>query len=126
MGDGKLLVFILDDDESLRNMLATYLELSGRCAVCTMETVRELQLHSPDLPRLFAAILDINLGAGKPTGIDAYRWLRSQGFAGRIIFLTGHASSHPSVQEAYVIGDAEVLEKPTGMFQLESIIFQAA
>ena len=126
MDEGKLLVFVLDDDESLRNMLATYLELSGRCTVCTMETVRELQRHSPDLPRLFAAILDINLGAGKPTGVDAYRWLRSQGFKGRIIFLTGHARSHPSGQQAYLIGDAEVLEKPTGMFQLESAIFEAA
>ena len=124
--EGKLLVFVLDDDESLRTMLASYLEMSGRCTVCGMESVRELERHSSELPHLFAAILDINLGADVPTGIDAYRWLRSRGFAGRIIFLTGHARNHPSVQEAYLIGDAKVLEKPTEMVHLESAIFQAA
>ena len=126
MGEPKLLVFVLDDDESLRTMLGTYLEISGRCTVYAMASVRELERHLADLPHLFAAILDINLGPAEPTGLDAYQWLRSHGFAGRIIFLTGHARSHPLVQEAYLTGDAIVLEKPTGIIQLESTIFEAA
>ena len=126
MGEPKLLVFVLDDDESLRTMLGSYLEISGRCTVYTMASVRELERHLADLPHLFGAILDINLGRAEPTGLDAYRWLRSHGFAGRIIFLTGHARSHPLVQEAHLIGDATVLEKPAGMIQLESAIFEAA
>jgi DNA-binding NtrC family response regulator len=126
MGEPKLLVFVLDDDESLRTMLESYLEMSGPCTVSTMASVRELEHHLADLPHLFAAILDINLGPSEPNGIDAYRWLRSHGFAGRIVFLTGHARNHPIVQEAYLIGDAIVLEKPAGIIQLESAIFEAA
>ena len=126
MGERKLLVFVLEDDESLRTMLGSYLESSGRCTVYTMASVRELERHLADLPHLFAAILDINLGPAEPTGLDAYRWLRSHGFAGRIIFLTGHARNHPLVQGAHLVGDAIVLEKPTGIIQLESRIFEAA
>ena len=124
MSDQKPLVFVLDDDDDLRSMLEMYLEVSGRCTVYGMKSVRELERHSSELPHLLAAILDINLGAGEPTGIDAYRWLRSHGFAGRIIFLTGHARSHPAVQEAYLMGDAIVVEKPAGIIQLESEIFK--
>lgn len=126
MTDQKPLVFVLDDDDALRSMLVTYLGISGRCTVYAIESVRELERHSSDLPHLLAAILDINLGAGEPTGIDAYRWLRSHGFAGRIIFLTGYARSHPSVQEAYLMGDAIVVEKPVEIIQLESEIFKPA
>jgi ActR/RegA family two-component response regulator len=124
--DQKPFVFLLEDDDDLRSMLGTYLGISGRCTVYAIESVRELESHSSDLPHLLAAILDINLGAGEPTGIDAYRWLRSHGFAGRIIFLTGHGSGHPSVQEAYLLGDAIVMEKPAGIVQLESEIFKPA
>jgi FixJ family two-component response regulator len=122
----KLLVFLLDDDEDLRTMLGSVLEMSGRCTVRPMTSLREMERHLADLPQLSAAILDINLGLNEPTGIDAYRWLRSHGFAGRVIFLTGHAREHAIVQEADLIGDAILLEKPTEIFQIESAIFDAA
>jgi FixJ family two-component response regulator len=54
------------------------------------------------------AIIDINLGANRRSGIDAYAWLRSEGYTGRIVFLTGHASTHPLVVEAQRVGDAEI------------------
>jgi FixJ family two-component response regulator len=126
MGEGTLLVFVLEDDEDLRTMIASFLENSCRCTVYPMKSLREMEGHLEDLPHLFAAIVDINLGPAEPTGIDAYRWLRSHGFKGRIIFLTGHARSHPVVREAYLIGDAIVLEKPTGIMQLKSALFEAA
>jgi FixJ family two-component response regulator len=58
------------------------------------------------------AILDISLGANRKSGIDAYVWLRRHGYAGRIVFLTGHASMHPLVVEAHRVGDAEIFSKP--------------
>jgi FixJ family two-component response regulator len=91
-----------------------------------MASFRELERCFNDFTDVTAAVLDINLGAGEPTGIDAYHWLRSHGFSGRVIFLTGHAASHPLVREARLIGDAVVLEKPTRIGQLESAIFEAA
>jgi hypothetical protein len=57
------------------------------------------------------AILDVNLGGGQPSGVEAYRWLMGQSFAGRIVFLTGHARSFPDVAEAHALG-VKVLEKP--------------
>jgi DNA-binding response OmpR family regulator len=68
------------------------------------------------------AILDINLGAGSPSGLAGYRWLREHEFAGRVVFLTGHARSHPLVAEASEIGDAVVYEKPMTAAQLRAIM----
>jgi FixJ family two-component response regulator len=67
-------------------------------------------------------ILDINLGPDRRSGIDAYAWLRGQGYTGRIVFLTGHASSHPLVVEAQRIGDAEIFSKPIEPDRLRSIV----
>jgi DNA-binding response OmpR family regulator len=122
----ELLVFVLEDDESLRDLLKLYLEASGRCTVYAIASVGELERYSGDLVCVSVAILDINLGLSEPTGVDAYRWLRSHGFVGRIIFLTGHARSHPAVREAFLIRDAILLEKPMGIGRLQSVIFQAA
>jgi DNA-binding NtrC family response regulator len=68
------------------------------------------------------AILDINLGPNRRSGIDAYAWLRDQGYTGRIVFLTGHASTHPLVVEAQRIGDAQTFSKPIDADRLRSII----
>jgi DNA-binding NarL/FixJ family response regulator len=107
-------------------MLRICLEASRRCTVQAVASFRELERGFHDCGDVAAAILDINLGQGEPTGIDAYHWLRSRGFSGRVVFLTGHAASHPLVREARLIGDAVVLEKPTGMDHLSSAIFEAA
>ncbi|HMF03126.1 MAG TPA: response regulator [Terriglobia bacterium] len=93
-------ILVLDDDESLREILGICLEASGRCIVQPMASFQELERCFHDFGNVIAAVLDINLGPGDPTGIDAYHWLRSRGFSGRVIFLTGHATSHPLVREA--------------------------
>ena len=67
-------------------------------------------------------ILDINLGPDRRSGIDAYAWLRRQGYKGRIVFLTGHANNHPLVVEAQRIGDAEIYSKPIEPDRLRSIV----
>jgi FixJ family two-component response regulator len=69
-----------------------------------------------------SAILDINLGPGQPSGIDAYKWLRNNGYRGRIAFLTGHAGTHPLVIEATRIGDAEIFSKPVDPDQIQTIV----
>ena len=45
-----------------------------------------------------------------------------EGYAGRIVFLTGHASNHPLVVEAHRIGDAEILSKPIDPDRLRSVV----
>jgi FixJ family two-component response regulator len=58
------------------------------------------------------ALLDVNLGARQPSGLDAYRWLRDHEYRGRVCFLTGHARSHPLVGQALAMGGAHLVEKP--------------
>jgi FixJ family two-component response regulator len=115
-------VLFLDDDEDLR---ATFADL--------VRTIFERECHGirsyGDLLDLGdralkcgVAILDINLGPQVPSGLDAYGWLREHGFDGRIVFLTGHAASHPLVVEAKRLGDAEVVGKPVSLDTLTSML----
>jgi FixJ family two-component response regulator len=61
--------------------------------------------------RAKVAILDVNLGADRPNGVDAFNWLKEQGFQGNVLFFTGHARNSPQVLRALNKG-VEILEKP--------------
>jgi DNA-binding response OmpR family regulator len=103
-------VLLLDDDADLRTMMCELFVAQGASCVGvgSLDALKRLDAGrlSSDL-----AILDVNLGGGQPSGVDAYRWLREQSFSGRIVFLTGHARSFPGVAEAHALG-VKVLEKP--------------
>jgi FixJ family two-component response regulator len=115
-------VLFLDDDEDLR---ATFADLVRTIYDRECHGVRSygdlLDLGDRAL-RCGVAILDINLGPQVPSGLDAYGWLRKHGFDGRIVFLTGHAASHPLVVEAKRLGDAEVVGKPVSLETLTSML----
>lgn len=115
-------VLFLDDDEDLR---ATFTDLvrtifERECHGCGSEfdmiALGDRALHCG------VAILDINLGPEAPSGIDSYGWLRKHGFHGRIVFLTGHAASHPLVVAARRLGDAEVVSKPVNLVALTTLL----
>jgi DNA-binding NtrC family response regulator len=105
-------VLILDDDEDLRDVLGTTVEevfgwsWIGVSSVPAMIDLGQRALGS-DL-----AILDINLGLDQPSGLDAFAWLGEHHFKGRIIFLTGHAASHPLVDKAQHEQLASIYQKP--------------
>ena len=118
-------ILILDDDADMLESLADFARtLSGRECV-TVASYGDLVSLAPRLAEFSVAILDINLGAGRPNGIDAYRWLLESRFPGRIYFLTGHARNHPLVEEARRLGNVEIIEKPAGIGVLERA-FRAA
>jgi FixJ family two-component response regulator len=116
-------VIFLDDDPDLREVFAALMSSLGITAT-PVASVSELTRMMGDQPDggFDLAILDINLGAGSPSGLAAYRWLRDHQFEGRIVFLTGHARSHPLVVEASHIGDAIVCEKPMTAAQLRALM----
>ena len=105
-------VVVLEDDDDLRSILCELLSLSGAEELVSAGSLAELQRKRAEALGGGLAILDINLGAGVPSGLDAYRWLRDNGFAGRTVFLTGHARSHPLVREALELAHVQVLSKP--------------
>ena len=115
-------VLVVEDDADLLDSLTVALELlCGRSSLC-VSGYRELVELGPRALACELAILDVNLGPGLPSGLDALRWLRDHNFGGRICFLTGHATSHPLVDQAVHRGDAMVLRKPIAADMLKALV----
>jgi FixJ family two-component response regulator len=115
---------VLDDDEDLLDSLVVLFEdLGARCA--GVKSVPELTSLGDAALGCRLAILDVNLGPEALTGLDAYAWLRAHDFAGRVVFLTGHARSHPLVEAVRKLG-ALVLEKPVAAAELEALLEDAS
>ena len=93
-------VLILDDDEDLREVLAELFRGTLGIDCVGAASMDELLEQRDRALSCKLAVLDVNLGPQSPSGFQAYSWLRSQGFAGRIVFLTGHAATRADVQEA--------------------------
>lgn len=121
-----LRVLVLEDDEDLRTILCELLSLSGADACVGVGSLAELQHKRVEALGCGLALLDINLGAGVPSGLDAYRWLKDNGFRGRTVFLTGHARSHPLVREALELTHVQVLSKPIESKVLLSLVRDAS
>lgn len=105
-------VIVLEDDEDLRSMLCQFFKVGGAESCLGVGSVAELKANAATVLGCTLAILDVNLGPGAPNGLDAFHWLKEQAFPGEIIFLTGHARSHPLVKAAYELPNVTVLEKP--------------
>ena len=81
--------------------------------------------HGDEALGCTVALVDVNLGVGQPSGIEAYRWLIDHGYRGRIVFLTGHARVQTMVEEAVRSGTAEVVQKPASLKTLCGLIESA-
>jgi DNA-binding NtrC family response regulator len=113
-------VLVLDDDVDLREALAQLIELYGHRCIAAAGMGDVLRQRDAVL-NCDVAIIDINLGDGVPSGLDAYRWLLGEHFPGTILFLTGHARSHPLVASACRTG-AAVLEKPIDVDDVRGVL----
>jgi DNA-binding NtrC family response regulator len=112
---------LLDDDADLLEVMAEVLAAEG-WRTLTVRSVAELQALGQRALAADVVVLDINLGPSRPSGIDAYDWLLGQGFGGRILFLTGHARSHPLVARAEHLHRARVIDKPASADRLIDLI----
>jgi FixJ family two-component response regulator len=115
-------VLFVEDNDDLRDVLMELTEFTLYRPCVGARSYDELVALGESALQCSVAIVDINLGPNRPSGLDAYRWLREHGHRGRIVFLTGHAGNHPLVVEAQRIGDAEVIGKPIEPERLRSII----
>ncbi|HMF40025.1 MAG TPA: response regulator [Polyangia bacterium] len=115
-------VLFLDDDDDLRATFADLVRTIFARECHGLASHRDLIALGERALRCGVAILDINLGPEAPNGLESYIWLRKHGFEGRIVFLTGHAASHPLVVEARRLGDAEVVSKPVSLDRLTTML----
>jgi len=115
-------VLYVEDNDDLRELVVELVTVVLKHRCVGVGSYEELTALGEEALGCSVAILDINLGPDQRSGIDAYAWLRDQGYKGRIVFLTGHASTHPLVVEAQRIGDAEVFSKPIEPDCLRSIV----
>jgi DNA-binding NtrC family response regulator len=115
-------VLLLDDDPDLRDTLGEF--ITGVCHHPCLLAGSYDDLVALDKRALGCklAILDVNLGPDRPSGVDACEWLLARGFEGRIVFLTGHAGTHPAVARASRIGRASVHQKPLSMDEIRSLV----
>jgi DNA-binding response OmpR family regulator len=114
---------VIDDDEDLRLSVAMVFDVLGRRCLALPSFAAMVDARQEVLA-CDLAILDVNLGHAVPSGVDAYEWLRSQEFRGRILFLTGHALSHPLVARVSALGE-RVLRKPISTEDLRALIKRA-
>jgi DNA-binding NtrC family response regulator len=115
-------VFILDDDDDLRATLSDVIELMLASSVVSAGSVEQMIEQKDRVLACSMAILDINLGADRESGLDAYFWLRRHGFRGTIVFLTGHGRNHPLVDQALRLGQAAVHDKPITVENLRHLL----
>src|SRR4051794_22533017 len=109
MGDADSIVFIIDDDASVRRSL-TNLFRSVRLNVEVFSSSREfLKAPRPDLPA--CVVLEVQFPGSAPSGLELQRILASMNDFIPIIFLTGHGDVKMSVK-AIKSGALEFLTKP--------------
>ncbi len=109
--DRPVRVLVVEDDEALAELTAEVLRDDG----AEVEVARSLEDVEAMAPRVRAqdlALLDVNLGEGKPSGLDVYAWLLDHDFAGRVVFITGHATTNPLVTAASVAPRTRLVSKP--------------
>ncbi|HXU71349.1 MAG TPA: response regulator [Polyangia bacterium] len=111
-------VLLLDDDDDMLSTIGDLVRLLTRRPCVTAHNLAELVSHRDAALACDDAILDINLGPSEPSGLEAYAWLKEQHFAGHIIFLTGHARSHPMVARARALDGTQVFQKPIETVEL--------
>jgi len=119
---GTEFVLYVEDNDDLRELVTELVTVVFKRRCVAVGSYEELVVLGQHVLGCSVAILDINLGSNRRSGLDAYAWLRANGYTGRIVFLTGHASTHPLVVEAQRIGDAQIFSKPIEPDRLRSIV----
>jgi DNA-binding response OmpR family regulator len=117
-------VLVVDDDDDLVATLGLYIAASGVGTCMTAHSLEEVR-DQDEATECDVAILDVNLGADRPSGVDVANWLRAHDFRGKIVFLTGHARSSPLVARAASEPGTLVLSKPIPGEELIRIIRDA-
>jgi two-component system response regulator TtrR len=100
-------VFVIDDDESIRELLVWLMNREGLPVKCFAEAKSFLQNYHPD--QSGCLVLDLNLPG--MSGLDLQSFLNDRGVTLPILFLSGRADV-PKAVRAVKGGAVDFIEKP--------------
>ncbi len=103
-------ILICDDDEDIADVLSEFFRDHGYACVAT-HSFDGVVARGSEALGCSLAILDVNLGPGRPGGVDVFRWLQREHFGGTVVFLTGHAGTSSILDGARKLG-LPILAKP--------------
>src|SRR5215831_10289560 len=113
MSAEQAIVFVIDDDASVRDAIADLVRSVGLAARCFDSPQEFLAAKRPDAPACI--VLDIRLPG--PSGLEFQRTLAASNIHAPVIFISGHADIAMSVR-AMKSGAIEFLTKPLPEQQL--------
>lgn len=119
-------IFFLDDSEEYLDVMKVFVQAACNCEAITCSNIESMQNQIEEILKSEMAFLDINLGLNQPSGIQAYRWLKSQGYNKPVYFLTGHAKDSDEAKQAAIFEDARVLQKPIPPQDFRALIESAS
>jgi len=117
MSTDKYLIYVVDDDEAVRDSLAWLLEGIGH-RVQVFENAENF-LARCDLNAVAVLILDIRMPG--MTGLELQEVLAAKGSTLPIIFITGHGDV-PMAVKAMKLGAADFIEKPFNEMILRDLV----
>ncbi len=103
----KTLVYLVDDDYSVRDSLSMLIESTGQAVKC-FESAEEF-LNGFDPEQAGCLILDVRMP--RMTGLELQEELARRDFSVPIIFISGHADV-PDSSKAFRAGAVDYMEKP--------------
>ncbi len=101
------LVYLVDDDFSVRDSLSMLIESTGQAVVCFDSAVEFLDAYDPD--QAGCLILDVRMP--RMTGLELQEELTKRDIGLPIIFISGHADV-PDSSRAFRGGAVDYMEKP--------------
>ena len=120
MDDADSIVYVVDDDASVRDSMSSLLRSVGLRAEVFGSTEEFLGATRPEIPSCL--VLDVRLPG--MTGLDLQGELEKAGIGIPIVFVTGHGDI-PMVSRAMKAGAVEFLTKPFQKQELLAAIHQA-
>jgi FixJ family two-component response regulator len=120
MGNPRPIIYVVDDDISVRDAVSNLLESSGHNAKTFASTEEFMHAVRPEVPSCL--VLDVKLPG--TSGLDFQGQLENQGISIPIIFITAHGDI-PMTRRAMKAGAIEFLTKPFQKEELMAAIQQA-
>jgi two-component system, LuxR family, response regulator TtrR len=117
MNSSPSVVYVVDDDEAVRDSLAWLLEASGYRVVGFSSAEAFLERYDP----LAVGVLILDIRMPGMTGLELQEVLHQRGSLLPIIFITGHGDV-PMAVKAMKLGAADFIEKPFNEALLRDLV----